>query len=907
MPLVPGNRIGPYEIVSPLGAGGMGEVYRARDKRLGRDVALKVLPEAFASDSQRMVRFEREAKVLASMNHPNIAALFGFEESDGARALVMELVEGPMLAERIKQGPLAIEEALPIAKQIAEALEYAHERGIIHRDLKPSNVKLTEDGQVKLLDFGLAKALEGETSEEELQNSPTLSVAATRAGVMLGTAAYMAPEQARGKRVDRRADIWAFGCVLYEMLTGRGAFDGETTSDILACVIRADPDWALLGGSVPPRLRELIRRCLQKDPKQRLQAIGEARIVVEAAIAGTSWEAASSAQATSQAQSSWRRALPWTIAATGVAASLVLSGLYLSDRRREPRPVMRASLLLPEPLSGVFSANPGSPFALSPDGAQLVFVAEPTGKSAQLYLRPLDQQTATPIADTEEAIQPFFSPDGQWVGFFTHGKMRKASLHGGPATVLCDALIPHGASWGNDDTIIYAPNLGSGLMRISSAGGAPQTLTTPDVKQKELSHRWPQVLPGNKAVLFTIQLSTQVSYDDAHIGLLSLETGKWRTLIEGGSYARYVPSGHIVYAHAGSLLAAPFDLAGLKITGPAVPAQEGVITTSATSGGAEYDVTESGLLAYVPGSARPPERALVWVDRQGNAKELPAPVNSYVTPRISPDGKLLAVQILRGGSQDIWIYEFARNTLTRFGFSESAVPVWTPDGRRLIYRRRTPSFSLLSKSADGSGTEETLLGKDFGDPGAAPFSVSPDGKTLLFGRYGSAGATETDALSLDGSGRVQPFLQSTFNQSQARFSPDGRWVAYTSNESGRQEIYVQPFPATGGKWMISTDGGSYPVWARNGREIFFRNDDRIMTVPVETQPAFRAGTPQMLFRGGGYLAVGTYLTNGNYDVAPDGQHFLMIKEKEAPASSKELSIVLHWTDELERIVPVAKK
>lgn len=908
MPLAPGNKLGPYEIVSPLGAGGMGEVYRARDKRLGRDVALKVLPEAFASDSQRMVRFEREAKVLASLNHSNIAVLYGFEESNGTRALVMELVEGPMLAERINQGPLTLEEALPIAKQIAESLEYAHERGIIHRDLKPSNVKLTEDGQVKLLDFGLAKALEGETGEEDLQTSPTLSAAATRAGVMLGTAAYMAPEQARGKRVDRRADIWAFGCVLYEMLTGRGAFDGETTSDILACVIRAEPDWSAVPAFIPPRIRELLRRCLQKDPKQRLQAIGEARIVIEAVSSGAPGVREASVVGKIEPQPLLRRALPWVVAAVGVAAALVLGGLYLRDSRPESRPVMRSSVLLPEPLSGVFSANPGSPIALSPDGSQLVFVGAPAGKPSQLYLRQLDQQTATPIPNTEEAIQPFFSPDGQWVGFFGNGKMRKVSIHGGPATPLCDAQIPHGASWITDEAIIYAPELGSGLRRISPAGGTPQTLTTPDAKEKELSHRWPQVLPGNKAVLFTVQVTTQGSYDDAHIAVLSLETRKWRTLIEGGSYARYVPSGHIVYAHAGALIAVPFDLSSLQITGPPAPVQEGVITTAATSGGAEYDIAESGLLAYVPGTAHPPERSLVWVDRQGVSKELPAPMNTYVTPRISPDGKLLAVQILSGsGSQDVWIYEFARNTLTRFTFSEGAVPLWTPDGRRLIYRRRTPSFSLLSKLADGSGGEERLLGNDFDDASTIPDSVSPDGKTLLFDRQGSAGAKETDALSLEGSGKIQPVLRSTFHQSQARFSPDGHWLVYTSNELGRDEVYVQPFPTTGGKWMISNGGGVYPLWARNGREIFYRIEDKMMSVPVETQPAFKAGTPRMLFQGGGYLFFGNYLTTGNYDVTADGQHFLMIKEKDAPASSKEVSIVLHWTDELKRIAPTSRK
>jgi serine/threonine protein kinase/Tol biopolymer transport system component len=892
-----------YRIQAKIGAGGMGEVYRATDTRLSRDVAIKVLPEALACDASRMARFEREAKVLASLNHPNIASIYGLEESNGTRALIMELVEGLTLAERIKQGPFALDEALPIAKQIAEGLEYAHERGIVHRDLKPSNVKLTPDGQVKVLDFGLAKALQGETSEEELQNSPTLSAAATRAGMLLGTAAYMSPEQARGKRVDRRADIWAFGCVLYEMLSGRDAFGGETTSDILACVIRAEPDWARLPQKTPTRIRELLHRCLTKDPKQRLQAIGDARIVIEEAIAGAS-EKATELNEAAKPQTVWRRALPWAVASIAAAFAIAFSALYWRASQPQPQQVMQASLLLSEPLAGVFSANPGSPIALSPDGSRLVFVGSPAGKPQQLYLRQLDQQIAAPIPGTEDAVQPFFSPDGQWLGFFADGKMRKVSLHGGPATVLCDAPIPHGANWASDDTIVYAPNLGSGLMRISSAGGTPKMLTAADVKGQELSHRWPQVLPGNRAVLFTIQMMTQASYDDARVALLSLETGKWRTLFDGGSYARYVPSGHIVYARAGALMAVPFDLARLQVTGPAAPVQDGVITTAATSGGAEYDVAESGLLAYVPGSARPPDRSLAWVDRQGVSKELPAPLNISISlsPRISPDGKQLAVQIFGGGSQDIWIYEFARNTLMRFTFGgDGAVPLWSADGRRILYRSRVPALSFRSRLADGTGAEETLLGKDFDDPSATPYSVSPDGKILLFGRHGSAGAIGTYALSLDGNGKVQPFLQATFNQFQAQFSPDGHWVVYASNESGRDELYVQPFPGPGGKWMISTDGGNYARWARNGREILFRNADKMMSVPVETQPTFKAGTPRMLFQGGSYLGV------ENYDVAPDGQHFLMIKEKEAPASSKELNVILHWTDELKRRVSPRNK
>lgn len=894
--------IGHYRIQAKIGAGGMGEVYRATDSRLGRDVALKVLPEAFANDADRMARFEREARVLASLNHPNIAALYGFEESNGTRALVMELVEGPMLAERIQQGPPTPDESLQIAKQIAEALEYAHERGIIHRDLKPSNVKLTSDGHVKLVDFGLAKALEGETSEAESQNSPTLSAAATRAGVMLGTAAYMAPEQARGKRVDRRADIWAFGCVLFEMLAGRTAFEGETTSDILACVIRAEPDWNSLPLSIPPQIRDLLRRCLQKDTRQRLQAIGEARIAIESALAETPVEPGPLLASTQWPR--WRRAFPWALAFMATAAAVAIGALHWRTPQPLPHPSTRASLLLPEPVAGVFSPNPGSPIALSPDGAQLVFVGGPAGKASQLYVRRLDEQTSAPIRGTDDAIQPFFSTDGQWLAFFSDGKLRKVSVKGGSATELGDALIPHGGNWGSDDTIVFAPNLGSGLMRISSAGGAPKTLTTPDARVQELSHRWPQVLPGNKTVLFTIQTATQVSYDEARIALLSLDTGKWRTLFEGGSYARYVPSGHIVYAHAGTLMAVPFDLNHLQITGSPGLVQDGVITTPETSGSAEYDIAaESGLLAYVPGSARPPERKLVWVDRQGIAKELPSPVNAYVEPRISPDGKSLVVQILNAGSTDLWIYEFARNALMRltFGTGSSGFPVWTPDGRKVIYRARVPALSFRAKLADGSRPEETLFSKELEDPGATPSAVSPDAKTLLFGAHTPGGTVGTYAISLDGNARIQPFLQAAFNQSQARFSPDGRWVVYVSNESSRQEVYVQPFPGSGGKWMISTEGGSYPVWARNGREIFFRNDDKMMSVPVEIQPTFKSGTPRLLFQNRAYLGL------GNYDVAADGQHFLMLREKEPPASSKELSIIFNWPDDLTRRAPSSPK
>jgi Tol biopolymer transport system component/tRNA A-37 threonylcarbamoyl transferase component Bud32 len=905
MPLVPGTKLGPYEISSSLGAGGMGEVYLAQDTRLGRSVAIKILPDQFSSDIQRMARFDREAKLLASLNHPHIAAIYGLEESNGARALVMEFVEGPTLAERIKRGPLPLDEALPIAKQVAEALEYAHERNIIHRDLKPSNVKITPDGAAKVLDFGLAKALEDDISAVDISTSPTLSHAATQAGILLGTAAYMSPEQARGKKVDRRADIWSFGAVLYEMLTGKPAFIGETISDTLAAVIRGEPDWSALPGNLPPPIVGLLRRCLTKDPRQRLRDIGEARITIERVLSGAAEETAWPFAATREPETRWRGALPWAVAAIAVACAIGFGTIYWRDSHPESPQVMQLSLSLPEPLATVFDPNPGSPFAISPDGSQIVFVAAVAGKPQQLYLRPFDQQAGTPVPGTENATQPFFSPDGQSVGFFAQGKMRKVSLHGGPSVLLGEAPVPHGASWAADDTIIYAPNFGSGLLRISAAGGNPQILTKSNQKDQEISHRWPQVLPGGKDVLFTIQVGSGSSYDDARIAVLSLETGKWRTLLTGGSYARYVPPGHIVYARAGSLIAVPFDLSRMEVRGAPVPVQEGVVTTVLTSGGAEYDVTPSGLLAYVPGTAKAPVRSLVWVDRTGNAKTLPAPPRVYNAPHLSPDGKELAVVINDDGDLAVWIYEFARNTLTRltFGPGISSSPVWTPDGRRIIYNKRTTtgSPSFYWKLADGSGKEEALSGREFDDPGVAPIVASPDGKTLLFVTHNAAGEQAIEALSLDGSYKVQPFLQSSFNLNGPRFSPDGRWVAYMTDESGRREVCVQPFPRPGGKWMISTDGGESPRWARNGREIFFFAGDEVMSVGVETQPAFKPGTPRALFSAAGYLGY------GNYDVAPDGEHFLMIKQEDISTSPRELNVIVNWSDELARRVPPEKK
>ena len=898
MNLAANSKLGPYEILSPIGAGGMGEVYRARDTRLGRDVAVKVLPEAFARDTERLGRFRREAQVLASLNHPNIAAIYGFEDGSGVHALVMELVDGPTLAERINQGAVPLDDALPIAKQVCEALEYAHERSVIHRDLKPANVKITQGGAAKILDFGLAKALEGDSAAGDISSSPTISRMATQAGIILGTAAYMSPEQARGKNADRRSDIWAFGVVLFEMLSGKRLFVGETTSDTLAEVLKMEPDWSLLPSYTPPRIRELLQRCLKKDARQRLQSIGDARIALEEAISSVP-EHATPISHPAVERPLWRALLPWALIAAAILVAL--ASAYWRPAQ-EIRQVMQLSLALPVPISGILDPNPGSPFAISSDGSQIAFVASQPGKPPQLFLLSLDQRTAVPVPGTENAVQPFFSPDGQWVGFFALGKMRKVSLRGGPAIDLGDAPVPHGANWAADSSIVYAPNFGSGLMRVAADGGAPQSLTSPDPKQNEVSHRWPQVLPGGTAVLFTIQLTTQTTYDDSRIAVLSLQTGKWHTLLEGGSYARYVTSGHIVYARAGSLMAVPFNLRRLELSGEPVPVVEGLVTTTVTSGGAEYDVAPTGMLAYVPGTARTPESSLVWVDRRGVAQKLPAPLNNYSNPRISPDGKLMAVQIHSGGPSDVWVYDFARNTLTRLTFAgNNSSPVWTADGHRLIYRaiRGVPSFQW--RAADGSGSEQTLLALGLDAMAAVPFSVSPDGKTLLYSHTGPAGMAVTYALSLDGRATSHPYSQSTNQMTGSSFSPGGNWVAYSSNESGREEVYVQPYPGPGGKWMVSNSGGAYPRWSRDGRELFYLNGYKVMDVAVETKPTFKAGTPRLLFENPSYGGL------GNYDVAADGQHFVMITQEDTNATPNELNVVLNWADDLKRRAPAERK
>jgi Tol biopolymer transport system component len=893
MALTAGTKLGSYEVVTQIGAGGMGEVYQAHDTKLGRDVAIKVLPEAFAHDADRLSRFQREAKMLASLNHPNIATIHGLEQSGGTGYLVMELVSGETLQQRVKRdGPVPVEEALTIAKQIAEALEAAHEKGIIHRDLKPANVKLTPEGKVKVLDFGLAKAYAGDSAIEDMSNSPTLSRAATMQGVILGTAAYMSPEQARGKAVDKRTDIWAFGCVLYELLTGRQAFQGETTTEILAAVLRGEPDWQALPEITPLSIRALLRRCLQKEMNKRARDAGDARMEIEEAQAAP-------AMAEPTAAVRGIRALGWRALLLSVGVLLlvaVVTGLAVWNLKPSPpQPVSRVTITLP-PGQQLAGLGGGPAVAFSPDGTHLVYAAIQGGtQTQQLYLRALDSLETRPISGTEGAVNPFFSPDSQWLGFFAGGKLKKVSASGGAVLTLGDAANPRGASWGSQGIIAFSP-LGVGaLQQVSNAGGTPKPLTR--LEKGELSNQWPEFLPGGNAVLFAA--GTGVTNQ---VAVQTVGTGERRTLVQGGTHPSYAPSGHLVYAQGGNLMAVPFDPQRLTTTGEAVPVLEGV-RQSITNGYAQYGFSATGSLVYVPGGVQATQLRLVWVNRNGAEQPIAAPGHAYRQPHLSPDGRRVAVTIDEQGNQ-VWLLDLSRETLTRFTFegNRNTDPAWTPDGKRIAFEsNKEGRDNLFWQLADGSGGLERLTPSDSAQ---YPLSWSPHGQMLTFVDLNPATGRDIWVLRVTDR-KAQPFLRTPFNETAPQFSPDGRWLAYVSDESGRDEIYVQPYPGPGGKWQISTEGGTEPVWNPNGRELFYRSGDKMMAVEIAAQPSFAAGKPRMLFEGPYEPSAVTF---PNYDVSPDGQRFLMVKANEArEAASTQINVVLNWFEELKQKVPAGKK
>jgi serine/threonine-protein kinase len=891
-PLKGGDRVGTYEVLTELGAGGMGKVYRARDTTLHRDVALKILPEPFALDADRLARFKREAHVLASLNHPNIAAIYGFVESHGVQALVLELVEGPTLADRIAQGPIPLDETLPIARQIADAVEAAHEQGIVHRDLKPANVKLRWDGTVKVLDFGLAKALDSAPVAIDASQSPAVTNPATMTGVgvLMGTAAYMAPEQARGRSVDKRADIWAFGCMLYEMLTAKRAFAGDDLTDTLALIITKEPDWTALPPETPVAIRRLLRRCLQKERRGRLDSAVAARLEIDDALTAPAADTSPVVPPVRR-----RERLAWTTAAVAIVAVIGISIVLFVRAGPEPVLVSRSTVRLPP---GQRLARLGqTAIAFSPDGRRLVYAASAGGRQ-ELYMREMDSFAGTPIPGTEDAAYPFFSPDGREVGFFTGGWLRKVSTSGGPSVPLARVTERRGASWGSDGNIIFASGSVSGLSVVSADGGSVQTLTKLDHQKAERGHRFPHHLPGGRGVLFTV--GTGDSWDNARIEVLKFGTAERKILIEGGSDARYVSTGHLVFLRAGTLMAVPFDLERLEVTGSPVAIVEGVLGSSVNSGAAQVTFTDAGSLAYVSGNARAFENTVVWVDRKGIEQPLPnLPPHLYEHPRLSPDGQRAVLTIDEGNKRDVWTYEMRRGILTKLTLDgASGLPFWTPDGKKVTYRstKAGPSH-LFWKTADGLGAKEEQLTS--GENAQHPGAWSLDGEMLAFTDVDPGTGWDIWTLSLHNGRKAEPFLRTSVNEANPAFSPDGQWIAYESNESGRDEVYVTDFPGRSKKERVSTDGGAMAVWSRDGKELFYRSGDKMMAVAITIQPTFHASKPEFLFEK--YHV--PYAPLRNYDVSSDGQHFLMLKEGEQFAATTHIDVVLNWHEELKRRVP----
>ena len=851
----------------------MGEVWRARDSKLGREVAIKTLPEEFAKDEERLARFEREAKLLASLNHPNIAAIYGLEEDNGTRFLVLELVEGDTLADQLKRGAIPVEESLKLALQIAEALEAAHEKGVIHRDLKPTNIKVTPDGKIKVLDFGLAKVFRGDGSDVNLSQSPTLSMAATQQGVILGTAAYMSPEQARGEATDKRADIWAFGVVLFEMLTGQGTFDGRTVSDVLAGVLRADPDWKNLPLNLHPRIRLLLERCLEKESKDRYGDISDARVDVQKVLADPGGVLVQ--PATEVVQAALQSKLPWVAA---FALGLALAGIAVwnlkPDAPDAPGPVGRFSQLLPEGQQFTDTSRPV--VAVSPDGSRIVYVA-----NRQLYMKAMDTLEANPIPGTSERpTAPFFSPDGQWIGFFSRvdDQLKKIAVSGGAPIMLSDAEDPFGApSWEADDTIVFGQP--EGIKRVSANGGEAELLVAGS------SNLWaPQMLPDGQTLLFFDSVGNEIAVQPL--------TSDERTVLFPGEYARYVSTGHIVYGIENVLFAVPFDVRSLELGGGPVSLVEGLISSW------HYAVSDSGVLVYVPGEGLSGGSTLVWVDRNGDVEAVgDFPAAAYNQPRLSPDGR----RALLGVEQDVWIYELDRGSrfpLTRDGVSVRSV--WSPDGARVAYTSaRSGIDNIFIQPSDGGGTPLQLTD---GEDRSHVDAWSVDG-TLSFHRHGGTPNFE-DVLTIpDDGGEAQVFLGGEFSQAVAVFSPDGNWVAYRSNESGQDEIYITTYPAPGGMRPVSRDGGTQPAWVGNG-ELFYRSLDgnTMMVAPVSTEPTLDIGVPEVVFQG--RYAFGPAGPRANYDVTADGQRFLMISAGETDSDRMQINVVLNWFEELKERVPV---
>ncbi len=906
-----GQTLSHYRIVEKLGAGGMGEVYRARDERLSRDVALKVVRSEFMQSPDRLARFQREAQLLALLNHPHIAAIHGLEEANGLRFLVLELVEGETMAERLAHGPLPVEEVVSLARQMAEALEYAHEKGIVHRDLKPANIKITPDGEVKLLDFGLAKALETPPTASDLGDSPTISDVASRTGVLLGTAAYMSPEQARAKPADRRADIWAFGGVLFEMLTARRPFAGETVYDLISAILTREPDWSALPATTPPALKKLLHRCLHKDPKLRLQAIGEARIALDEAQHPS---AADAVVAAAPAALPRRALLLWALTLLGALALGIIFG-RLGPRETPAAPggsLVRAVVRLPE---GTQLAGWASPVvAISPDGRKIAFVVNRDGKH-QLYIRHLDEEEAIAIPDSDGAEGPFFSPDSEWVAFAAGSisgrstappELMKVSVDGGLPQKVCDLNDYFGGDWGEDGTIVFVDAQPQGLWRVPAAGGTPVRITAaPEGSTLPPVLAWPQVLTGSR-------WAVAISWTGAEIGRLvgiNLASGEIRDLGLAGTYARYGPTGHLVYTtRDASLLAVPFDPSAVGLTGSPVKLQEGIALSG--HGAAVFSIAQNGTLLYATGYVRDSGRELshlVQVDAAGNSRQLSSKPETFQAIALSPDGTRLAATTWAADAVEIHdLGRGSRFQLPRGDANDLETNLWTLDGRQVVFtgvRINDPGgVDLFWQPADGSGPPEQLS-RVLGERHAS--SWTPDGRQLAVDEFLGDRATDFDILllTLPGKQPAQPLLRTPAREMRPRISPDGQWIAYVSNESGRDEVYVQSFPKLGNKIAVSTGGGSEPRWSRDGRELYYLSERAgklvLVAVSITTEPTFHVSAPTPLREIEGRKRYG-------YDVFPGRRGFVAIERVPESGIQTELQLVLNWFEELRRLAPAAK-